>query len=102
MKVLIDTNLTIDVLAKRAPFYEKSAQILHLSEIGQIKGHITANSVTDIIYILRKYIADRHILSSVVQNLSTIVQIIKVGKKDIGGTFNLELDGILKITSIHQ
>jgi len=48
MKVLIDTNIVLDVLAKREPYYKNSAEILKLAETGKLTAFITANSVTDI------------------------------------------------------
>lgn len=90
MKVLIDTNIIIDVLAKREPFLEASAQILRLSETGKITAFISANSVTDIVYILRKYIADKSVLISTVQNLLRIVDIADVLKADILRAFELK------------
>lgn len=54
MKVLIDTNIILDVLCKRQGHYEDSARIFKLCEIRQISGLISALSVPNIVYILRK------------------------------------------------
>jgi predicted nucleic acid-binding protein len=89
MKVLIDTNIIIDVLAKREPFLTDSAQILRLSEGEQVDAFITANSVTDIIYILRKHISDQDILKFTVQNLFAIIDVVDVLKVDILKAFEL-------------
>ena len=90
MKVLIDTNVIIDVLAKREPFHETSAQILRLSETGEIAAFISANSVTDIVYILRKYILDKSVLIFTVQNLLSIVDVADILKTDILRAFELD------------
>jgi predicted nucleic acid-binding protein len=90
VKVLIDTNIIIDVLAKRDPFHEMSAQILRLSETGKIKALISANSVTDIVYILRKYILDKSILTLTVQNLLSIIEVADTLKTDILRAFGLD------------
>lgn len=83
MKVLIDTNVIIDVLAKREPFHKASAQILRLSETGKITAFISASSVTDVVYILRKYIPDKSALTLTVQNLLSIVDVADILKTDI-------------------
>jgi len=88
MKVLIDTNIVIDVLAKREPFHETSAQILRLSETGEIAAFISASSITDIVYILRKYI-NQSILTSTVQNLLNIIGVADILKTDIVKAFEL-------------
>ena len=54
MKVLIDTNIILDVLCKRPDFYEDSAKIFKLCEVKKISGVISALSIPNIMYILRK------------------------------------------------
>ena len=54
MKVLIDTNFILDVLCKRPAFYEDSAKIFKLCEVKKISGVISALSIPNIMYILRK------------------------------------------------
>ena len=54
MKVLIDTNIILDVLCKRPAFYEDSAKIFKLCEVKKISGVISALSIPNIMYILRK------------------------------------------------
>ena len=54
MKVLIDTNMILDVLCKRPAFYEDSAKIFKLCEVKKISGVISALSIPNIMYILRK------------------------------------------------
>lgn len=69
MKVLIDTNIILDVLCKRPAFYEDSAKIFKLCEVKKISGVISALSIPNIMYILRKELdADktREILDSLI------------------------------------
>ena len=54
MKVLIDTNVLLDVLAERYPFYIPAKKIIDLCDFKKIKGVMSAHSVTNIFYILRK------------------------------------------------
>lgn len=54
MKVLIDTNIILDVLCKCPAFYEDSAKIFKLCEVKKISGVISALSIPNIMYILRK------------------------------------------------
>lgn len=83
MKILIDTNVILDVLMKRTPFFESSAQILRLCENDEIKGYITANTVTDIYYILRKHIDDRAILKDTLIKLLTIIEVADITRKHL-------------------
>jgi len=54
MKAFLDTNVLLDVLAKREPFYENAATIWTLAEEGKVEGLISAVSFTNIYYIVRK------------------------------------------------
>lgn len=54
MKVLLDTNIVIDVALKRQPFYPASLRVLALAYQGTIEAFISASTVTDIYYLVSK------------------------------------------------
>jgi len=54
MKIYFDTNIIVDVLRHREPFYENSNKILMLAVDGQIDGIVCTSAVTDIYYLIRK------------------------------------------------
>jgi predicted nucleic acid-binding protein len=54
MNVFLDTNVVLDVLAKRQPFHDEAARIWALAERGRISALVSAVSVTHIYYIGRK------------------------------------------------
>ena len=54
MKILLDTNVIVDVAVARQPYFEASQQILLLVEQKQVEGYISASSFSDIYYIVRK------------------------------------------------
>ena len=54
MNVFIDTNVLLDVLARRNPHYEAAAHVWTLCEQGKIEGHISAISFNNIFYIVRR------------------------------------------------
>ena len=54
MKVLIDTNVVLDVLCKRDGFYEDAAKIMRYCEVNKITGVISALTIPNIVYIMRK------------------------------------------------
>lgn len=90
MRVLLDTNVIIDVLAKREPFYRDALMVLRYSEMGKITGIITASCVTDIMYILRKYLQTPQLRKSV-QSLVSILDVCDVTKEDILQAFASEM-----------
>ena len=71
MKVLIDTNIILDVLCKRPDFYKDSAKVFKLCEVKRISGVISALSIPNIMYILRKEL-DSEKTKEILDNLSLI------------------------------
>lgn len=54
MKMLIDTNVVLDVLCGRQEFLEDSEKVFKLCEVKKLSGYISALSIPNIIYIMRK------------------------------------------------
>lgn len=54
MVLLIDSNVLLDVLLKRNPFFIDSLQVLNLIFQGKARGILAAHTVTNVWYILRK------------------------------------------------
>lgn len=54
MKVLLDTNIVIDYALERQPFWQNSEQIFLLLQQGRIVGYISASTISDLYYIIRK------------------------------------------------
>jgi len=54
VKAFIDTNVLLDVLAQREPFYADAARIWALAERGLITGYISVISFNNIYYIVHK------------------------------------------------
>jgi len=54
MKIFVDTNVLLDVLAKREPFYREAARIWSLAERGKIEAQVSVISFNNIYYIVRR------------------------------------------------
>lgn len=54
MKVLLDTNVILDVLADREPFVADSARVLALVEREVVQGLVAAHTVTTLFYLLNR------------------------------------------------
>jgi predicted nucleic acid-binding protein len=90
MKMLIDTNLVLDLLLNRKPFVVNAVKVFEQAEKGDIEAYLTANSVTDIVYILRKaYSGDQ--IREHLQNMFVFIKIIRVTASDIFGAFKLDI-----------
>lgn len=53
-RILVDTNVLLDYLLIREPFYEDAEKIVHACVEGTIKGCIAAHSISNMFFILRK------------------------------------------------
>lgn len=89
-KILIDTNILLDYLLERDPFFEDAKKVILSCTDGDTKGCIAAHSISNIFFILRKdYTASerREILSS----LCTIFDVEGIDKaKLLAGLANEE------------
>jgi predicted nucleic acid-binding protein len=89
MKVLVDTNVVLDVFLKRPPFYQNSFKIFQLIDQERIYGCLSASSITDIFYLLCK---DRHNpgeVYKIMDELTALFSIIPVSETTIAGALAL-------------
>ncbi len=77
MKILIDTNVLLDAMVNREPFYQEAQNIFNLILDNKIEGFITANSITDIYYIAKKHM-NHDDLRNTIRSLFSIFSIIDV------------------------
>ncbi len=54
MRILLDTNVVLDVALAREPFCQAAQRILGAADFRQVHLFITASSATDLYYVLRK------------------------------------------------
>lgn len=88
MRVLIDTNVVLDVLLNRKPFCTHSAAIFRLAETGRLEAFLTSNSVTDIVYILRKAY-DKETIKKNLLTMFGFIKILNVSASDIINAFEV-------------
>lgn len=89
MRVLIDTNIVLDVLLNRKPFSTSSAEIFKLAEQGSVEAFLTSNSVTDIVYILQRAYKMDFIKSNLLIMFG-FVKILNVSSSDIINAFEID------------
>jgi len=72
MKILIDTNVALDILLNR-PDYINAALIFSLTKQNVIESYISASAITDVFYISRKELGKKDAKES----LKKLLQIFK-------------------------
>lgn len=83
MKIMCDTNIIIDVLLERQPFVDDSCKVLSLCEEHRIDGFVSASSVTDIYYLVRKYTHSTELAYKAIGKLLEIVKVCSVTNNDV-------------------
>lgn len=81
-RVLLDTNIILDIALGRTPFFESASKIFELIDRAEIQAHITASTVTDIYYISKKE-KGHGLAIEFVSNLIQVVDVIGVDKEVI-------------------
>jgi len=74
VKLYFDTNIIIDILKHREPFFENSNKVFMLAAEDKIEGIVGTSAITDIYYLIRKQYADTE---TAVKFIFDILEIIK-------------------------
>ena len=88
MKVLIDTNIILDDIFNRTPNVENAKKINRLIVDEIIGGYLTANTLTDIFYIVSKH-KNEFTAKVVIKNLLLIFTIVSIDGDDCLKAINL-------------
>ena len=86
MKLLIDTNVILDMVLKRSG-YDISMELFRKVRETGAGAYITASSVTDIFYIIRKETHDISRTYVIMENIFQLVSVLSVTEKDIRDAF---------------
>ena len=82
-RVLFDSDVLLDVLAQRQPFFSLSAKALDTVTQEQVQGYVSGHAITNIFYILRRQMgneAAKKLISKLLENIqvaSVTDQVIK-------------------------
>lgn len=90
MRVLIDTNVVLDLLQEREPFVENAARLFERIDAGEIEGFITATIITNIYYIIRKAagkVVAQDAISQILLDLNICAVDLKVLKRALALNF---------------
>ena len=89
MKILIDTNVILDVLLNRAAFSANSKAVFDLAEQKRITGYVSASAITDIFYIARKEYKNSEMVYQAIEKLTSIFLVLPVTENTIARALTL-------------
>ena len=90
MKILIDTNIVLDVMIKREPFYKLSMEILSLTKKDDIEEYVSASAITDIYYLAFRQLRNKEMVKKLMKELLTVVSVASVSEQEIENALYLE------------
>ncbi len=91
MKILLDTNIVLDFILKIEQFYLNSSEILKLAFNNKIEDCISASTITDIYYILRKY-KSKKVTKELITDILDFIETIDVNKEIISNALKSEIE----------
>lgn len=77
MKIFIDTNIIVDLLANRPPFSKFAIEIFSMAEKNKIELFTSSHSIATTHYLLKKYVDERK-LRDILYNLLDFVTVISI------------------------
>lgn len=75
MKVFLDTNVLLDVLARREPWVHDAATLLSIIDVGGASGFVSSHSLATIHYLVAKW-HDREQANRSVADLLRLVRVV--------------------------
>ena len=86
-KILVDTDVILDLFFDRKPFSENSTIILNLCENKIIEGYVTPVIISNIYYLLRRNAKHEKVIEKL-KLLLTILNVLKMDKSTIEKALN--------------
>ena len=91
MKVLIDTNIIIDILEQRKSFFHDSYRIIQLGLEGKLETIVSAGAVTDVYYIINQSLHNAQKAKEKIFALVSLVNICHTTSDDINTALTLHI-----------
>ena len=80
--LFIDSDVVIDYFTDREPHANPASELFELNELGTVNLYLSAVSINNIYYIVRKFLGNKKTLE-VVEALAEMTEIIGTTKKEI-------------------
>ncbi|TCO11015.1 type II toxin-antitoxin system VapC family toxin [Natronoflexus pectinivorans] len=88
-KLFVDTNIVIDLLSRRVPFFEEAAELFSLADKKQVELSVSSLTIANTSYALLRQM-DSNKAKSVLRKLRLILKVLPLDDKIIGLALNDE------------
>ena len=99
--IFLDTNILMDILANRQPFYKSSSELYKLGLSNQVFFYTSSNTISTLHYLLKKFTDEDNIRKSLdeITNVITIIPVdINIIKKSLKSSHK-DFEDAIQITS---
>jgi len=79
VNALIDTNVIVDVLEQREPFFADSSRVLDRAERGEYSAWLCATTVTTVFYLVRRHLGKKETIERI-RDLTAICAVATVNQ----------------------
>ncbi len=105
-KLFVDTNIVIDLLSRREPFFEEAAELFSLADKKQVELSVSSLTIANTSYVLLRQM-DSSKAKLVIRKLRLILNVLPLNDKIIGLALNDETfsdfeDGLQYFTAIEN
>ena len=105
-KLFVDTNIVIDLLSRREPYYDEAATLFSLADKNQVELSVSSLTIANTSYVLLRQM-DSFKAKSILRKLRLIVKILPLDDKIVGLALNDETfsdfeDGLQYFTAIEN
>ena len=91
MRLLIDTNIILDAILNREPWAKLAREVMLAIAEEKAVGCLTASSMTDIFYILRKHTVSKESAKQALLGLMAVFTVLDVTGGDCEKAFDLAM-----------
>ena len=92
MKVFFDTNVIIDAITERNVSFKNSRNLIIKAANESIDGYICSTQITDIYYILRKYITDSNERKMIIKSILETFKVLPLLPSDLQYVLNSKIN----------
>lgn len=105
-KIFVDTNIVIDLLSRREPFFEEAAELFSLADKKQVELSVSSLTIANTSYTLLRQMNSNK-AKSILRKLRLMLKILPLDDKIIGLALNDENfsdfeDGLQYFTAIED
>ena len=106
MKIVLDTNVILDIVEKREPYFSDSYQVFLKSAAREFEAIIGAGSVTDIYYITRRNCKNSRQALSFIMDMFKVITFVDTKAVDIQEAIKLDFsdfeDAVIAATASRE